>query len=54
MNAHHSKELMPELYQQLQGNALSLFTSMHTQQFYLKGGHIEIINKFHLLGNIAI
>jgi hypothetical protein len=58
-NAAHSKELMLELFRKLQGNALSLFTSLSSQNYYLEGGQgIEMIqalvNKFHPLDDGAV
>jgi hypothetical protein len=37
-NITHSKELMLELFKKLQGSALSMFTSLSAQQYYLEGG----------------
>ncbi len=59
LNSAHSKELMLELFKKLQGSALSLFTGMTAQRYYLEGGHgIEMIkalvNKFHPLDNREI
>jgi hypothetical protein len=59
LNGVHSKELMLELFKKLQGSALSLFTSMSAQHYYLEGGRgIEmvkaLVNKFHPLDNNAI
>jgi hypothetical protein len=43
-NITHSKELMLELFKKLQGSALSMFTSLSAQQYYLEGGRgIEMI-----------
>jgi hypothetical protein len=43
-NSAHSKELMLELFRKLQGSALSLFTSLKSQQYYLEGGRgIEMV-----------
>jgi hypothetical protein len=57
-NAAHSKDLMLELFKKLQGSALSLFTSLNYQHYYLQGGRgIEmvhaLVNKFHPLDNGA-
>jgi hypothetical protein len=59
LNAAHSKELMLELFRKLQGNALSIFTSLNSQKYYLEGGRgIEMIqalvSKFHPLDDGAI
>jgi hypothetical protein len=58
-NVHHSKELMFELFKKLQGSALSIFTGMNAQHFYLEAGHrIEMIqalvDKFHPMDGRAV
>ncbi len=58
-NAHHSKELMIELYKKLQGSALQFFTSMSAQRYYMEQGRsIEmlrfLVNKFHPLDSRSI
>jgi hypothetical protein len=50
---------MLELFRKLQGNALSIFTSLNSQKYYLEGGRgIEMIqalvSKFHPLDDGAI
>jgi hypothetical protein len=58
-NGTHSKELMLELFRKLQCSALSLFTSLTAQHYYLEGGRgikmiKDLMNKFHPLDNNAI
>jgi hypothetical protein len=59
LNGIHSNELTLELFKKLQGSALSMFTSMAAQHYYLKGRRgikmvKALVNKFHPLDNNAI
>jgi hypothetical protein len=50
---------MLEFFKKLQGSALSIFTGMNAQNYYLEGGHgikmiHALVNKFHPMDNRAI
>jgi hypothetical protein len=58
-NTQHSKELMLELFKKLHDSALSFFTGMSAQNYYLEGGRgikmiKAVVDKFHPLDDQAI